>query len=464
MKLSLNLLESNKMEEIIKYEAPKKIWDVYDNININNILEFNDPRYVPTDKVRGNFSFSNFYRKLKVDIINKKFHDNNPSIKNYSVFCGHRGCGKTTELRRLASELDKEDLFLVIFIETAKELDSNDIHFTDICMAIVKRLLERLDEFNITIDKQHLNNLESWFYNKIMTKESKIEAISEISAGVELKTEIPFLAKLFTKITSTFKTSASNKVELRKNIQSEFTDFAFAFNNLLDAVRDKLPSINRFGLLFIVDDIEKLSLEDARKILIENVNKLKLLNSNFIYTAPIHLTYFDSQIQNHYYSQMFPMIKTFDKDGNKNYEGFKAMREMILRRADISLFESDEVIEKVIEFSGGNSSYLFRILELAYLNAKADIFDMDSVNSAIKIIATEFRRFLKTEHYELLFKIDTNDIYEISDESRFLLFHLALLEYNEYWWKSHPAVRTLEEYKKYSPKKKTTTKKTKLLN
>jgi len=133
-----------KMKSIIKYQPPTNIVEVYDNITINNTLKTDDPRYVPTDKVRGNFSFSSLYRRLKVDIINKKFYNDNPAINDYSVFCGHKGCGKTTELRRLATELDRDNLFLVIFIEIGKELDSNDIDFTDICMTIVKRLLERL--------------------------------------------------------------------------------------------------------------------------------------------------------------------------------------------------------------------------------------------------------------------------------------------------------------------------------
>jgi hypothetical protein len=50
--------------------------------------------------------------------------------------------------------------------------------------------------------------------------------------------------------------------------------------------------------------------------------------------------------------------------------------------------------------------------------------------------------------------IDSNpDETRNTEEARKLLYHLALLEYNSYWWRSHPAVRTLPGYCECRPTK-----------
>ena len=50
--------------------------------------------------------------------------------------------------------------------------------------------------------------------------------------------------------------------------------------------------------------------------------------------------------------------------------------------------------------------------------------------------------------YPLLIDIDSKDKNHTpaSEQSRRLLYDLVLLEYNPYWWQSHPAVQTLAAY------------------
>jgi hypothetical protein len=67
---------------------------------------------------------------------------------------------------------------------------------------------------------------------------------------------------------------------------------------------------------------------------------------------------------------------------------------------------------------------------------------------AVKALSSDYRRFLQPEDFARLVEIDTGDAaYAPNDErSRNLLFNLALLEYNDFWWQSHPVVRTLPAY------------------
>jgi predicted AAA+ superfamily ATPase len=54
------------------------------------------------------------------------------------LFTGHRGCGKSTELRRIQTQLEQD--YHTIYIEAEEELDLNDANYTDIYLVIIRKL------------------------------------------------------------------------------------------------------------------------------------------------------------------------------------------------------------------------------------------------------------------------------------------------------------------------------------
>ena len=84
--------------------------------------------------------------------------------------------------------------------------------------------------------------------------------------------------------------------------------------------------------------------------------------------------------------------------------------------------------------------------DFTYLEAAGEMLDLAAAQKAVKRLANDLRRILDTEDYSLLQRIDGCDD-EINDNRvRHLLYNLALLEYNDYWRLTHPAVRTLDAY------------------
>jgi hypothetical protein len=66
-------------------------------------------------------------------------------------------------------------------------------------------------------------------------------------------------------------------------------------------------------------------------------------------------------------------------------------------------------------------------------------------------VANEYRRFINTEDYSRLVQIDMHPDApdDFTDEqSSLMLYNLILLEYNDYFWKSHPLITTLPGYQK----------------
>ncbi|MEC4805756.1 MAG: AAA family ATPase [Jaaginema sp. PMC 1079.18] len=66
-----------------------------------------------------------------------------PNEPTCTLFTGHIGCGKSTELRRLQLELEK-DGFVVVYFESSEDLEMADVDISDILLAIAKRVSESL--------------------------------------------------------------------------------------------------------------------------------------------------------------------------------------------------------------------------------------------------------------------------------------------------------------------------------
>ena len=123
-----------------------------------------------------------------------------------------------------------------------------------------------------------------------------------------------------------------------------------------------------------------------------------------------------------------------------------AMREMLHRRAEPDLF-SDGVADYLIKYSGGHPRDLLRLLQTAFSFAEGTDFDMDSAERAVRHLASEYRRILNPSDYEVLVRIDRSPTDPPhSADARHLLYNLALLEYNNYYWRSHPVIRTTSAY------------------
>ena len=69
--------------------------------------------------------------------------------------------------------------------------------------------------------------------------------------------------------------------------------------------------------------------------------------------------------------------------------------------------------------------------------------------TAARRLTKEYRRLVQPDDFALLARIDRagTDYAPVTEQTRRLLYDLAPLEYNSYWWQSHPAVRALDGYR-----------------
>lgn len=123
------------------------------------------------------------------------------------------------------------------------------------------------------------------------------------------------------------------------------------------------------------------------------------------------------------------------------------LREIIYKRADKDLFESEAIVDLLIENSGGNPRDLLKLLLYALQESDMERFTKPNMEKAIHNLANDYRKFLNTDDYKILYEIDhSKSVKKNSEQIRRLLYNLAILQYNNYWWSSHPVIRHLEGY------------------
>lgn len=428
--------------------ASTDIWEVSKRLRFDEPLEAGDPRFVDTAKARGNPAYNRLLKSLGVDPATNALRSSGPQY--CALFCGHRGSGKSTELRQLAARIQGPQAFEVVLLDVVQELDTNNLHYADVYFALAEALLSKLLNMGIELEQVHLSKLQTWFDERVYKHDDTRAFATEAKAGAQVESGVPFLGKLFASVTTAFRTSSTYKEELRRVLKNSFSDFAAAFQGLVAAAESALSvSGGPKKLLFIIDGTDRLSSEDSHNFFVRDVRQLQLVQAHFIYCAPIQLIFEGNINQSFDHVFKLPMIKLREKDSLEILaEGYRAMRELVHHRADRSLFDDESTLDYLIEYSGGHPRDLIRLLAYSFENADGDIFDRPAAEAAVKQLATDYRRLLRSEDYVLLREIDAADKYQDKCSPRILklLFNLVLLEYNDYWWMSHPAVRTLDLY------------------
>lgn len=429
------------------YQPPSHVLEVLQKIEYEEALPDGDPRYVDTQAARGSEkTFARLARKFGWDPATNAFFAPN---EKHVLFFGHIGSGKTTELRRYAAKLNDSKRFYVVEVDVLAKLDRNNLQFTEALMAMAETLLERLGADGYALGEEALKPVRDWFATAIQTRATNRELSAELKTGVQAGGGIPGLVKLFAGFTAAFKTGSSQKSEWRQEIRNGFTTLAVAFSNLIRTAERELAQAGRAErVLFLVDGTDKMRGEDTQQFFVQDAEQLLAIQTLAIYTAPLHLKY-DGRLGGKLDADMvLPMIKLQERDGSRCPAGWAALHELLLRRADRSLFTGDAEVTRLVEYSGGHPRELLRLLKLC-CEVADDKIDAAVVQRAITQLASDYRYFLKPADYTLLNAIDTNPAHGGNDEqAQELLHRLALLQYNDgLWRRSHPVVRTLEGYR-----------------
>ena len=367
------------------------------------------------------------------------------------LLAGHRGSGKTTELRRLEKRLSEgEKPYFVVYVNSSADLDLNDVGFPEILIAMMRRLVEELEtRESIRLKpgyfRDRLREIKSLFLSDV--------EFDKIDVGVSL-------LKLSTKIRS----SPDAREELRKELQSHTSSLLQAANDLISEAMPELTKKGYTNIVIIMDDLDRIVLRPhkdadcstAEYLFVHQHSQLTGFACHVVYTMPLMIVYSaqGAKITSLYGvpTPVVPMTKIRKKPpGLKSHKpGVDRFREIIanrLKNADAA--EQDVfgkgVIKKLIELSGGQPRELMMLVREALIGDDLPV-GMAAVNRVAKEGALAYARLLMDEHWGLIRQVaESGKLRRVkADEEAFreLLDTRAVLQYvnDDGWFGVNPLI------------------------
>lgn len=440
-------------------ETLKKIYNFFDPLWP---LPAGDPAYVDCTEVRGDG-----------DVITEL---GNPIVfsarQTCQLYAGHRGAGKSTELRRLEEYLKKKEFTVVYFAADEEDIDPEDTQYTDVLLSCARHVLKQL---------QGSGDNPVWRWIKSRSQELKTLLDSEIQIeNVSVEAQI----KEFAKITATLKASPATRDKIRQLVEPHTPSLVIALNEFIkEAMQNKPP--NR--LVIIADNLDRIvpvSYGDHRRsnhdqIFVDRNEQLKKLDCHVIYTIPISLVYSDrgTTLEDYYGpTQVLPMIMVRTLDGTPHEPGISKVSDLIQKRVQqidpkltgSNIFETPDALNHACLMSGGHLRTLVQLIRTAIEGANALPIPDKALLRAISILRSTYQNTILEDEWATLAQVHKSKQVENNEQYRKLLFSRCILEYryldegqeggtfnenetndqNKKWYDIHPLIRGIDRFKR----------------
>lgn len=409
--------------------------------------------FVGTDEARGGRNFTT------------ETHDrlNNIEEGKYlcTLFSGHIGCGKSSELLHLAEtlrdpKLPPEERFLVVVANTEDYLDTFDATPTDVLLSI-------FSEVGAALRGQEIELKDSYLLQKL--KGVRGLALSE----VELR-EVE-LSAVTAKFKAVLKRDPDNRKLVRDALEPQLTGLREELNRVLDEARIKLKEKGFRDVVIALDALDRISIASGgvegaklqRDFFIDKSAQLTGLNAHMIYTVPLDLVLFEGSVLSARYGTapvVLPMIKVEEKDHAKNDKGYGILRELAKKRlGNYPLTEvvKDEALDFLIQYSGGHARHFISFLRNAALVAQDRKIDITIAEEALGPTVETFAR-MPRGYWKKLAALEATTDRQIDPDDpdvRKMLQLNYILEYRnggtararfdgrQTWYAVHPILREL---------------------
>lgn len=402
--------------------------------------------YIDFSSVRG----TNMIRELGRTIL---LSANEP---NCQLFTGHIGCGKSTELLRLKTELEQQG-FHVVYFESDKDLDIGDVDISDILLAIARQVSASLEAAQIPMQPGYFVNLFNEIGNFLKTPiDLGFEA--ELSVGIG-------------KLTARTKDSPELRSKLRQYLEPRTNGILEAINQeLLEPAQKKLQRMGKQGLVVIIDNLDRV--DSTRKasgrsqteyLFVDRGEQLRKLRCHLVYTIPLALIFSNElgPLTNRFgvKPKVLPMVPVQASDGSDHSEGIALLRQMVLARAFPELsaaqrleqitevFDSPETLDRLCRVSGGHVRNLL-VLLYSCLQQEDPPISRSCLESVIKGYREDLMLAVTQTQWQQLRQIQQHKVLGDDPEYQGLLRSLFVFEYRDNsgrWFDVNPALAEAKE-------------------
>ena len=282
---------------------------------------------------------------------------------------GHRGCGKSTEINKFVSDLDES--WLVIKLNAGDYLPVSGNQAADVLLAACTRLMDIAEERGLELNERSMRPVLEYFST---TTEKRVEGRDSnlnAEAGVDVSQSV--LGKLIglrSKLVAELKFGSRSESSTVENVRRRKGELAAAVQGLTQAaeIAWRTKSGNPDGrLLLVIEELDKLGLDDAHRIFVDDGRLLAEVGIRAIYTIPVfafHSAYAGAIRSYFDHEQRLPMIKVVTPEGERAAEGRGTVREIVRRRVGANVLPEDS-LNVLIDRTGGVLRDVFEAIQTA---------------------------------------------------------------------------------------------------
>ena len=425
------------------------ITDIYNAFDPFRPLEPGDPFYVACHDVRGN---DDVFRELGKKIV----RSNQPT---HQLYTGHRGVGKSTELKRLKAELERQGCTVVYFVAD-EDVDEEDTQYTDILLACTRHILEGLQ------DKANVSPLVNWL-------RSRWQALREVALTEFEFDDLQLNAQIsqFAQLTATLRQVPSTRQKIREQVDIHSISLIDALNEFITEAKSRIGSPKLVVIADNLDRIVPIRREDGRsnhdEIFLDRSGQLRKLKCHVVYTVPISMVYSNraAALRDSYGDcQVLPMMMVQQPTGAVHEPGLAKVKELIGRRVqtyapalalESDIFDSRETLEHLCLSSGGHMREVMQLMQTAIDWTDALPIDHAAVRRAVTRARSNYRNTVDEDDWLKLAEVAYSKRVPNDAEYRTLLFNRCVLEYRHVdeggdvkrWHDVHPLIKKIDEYK-----------------
>jgi len=376
-----------------------------------------------------------------------------PEEPTCQLFTGHIGCGKSTELQRLKSELEFAG-FHVVYFESSQDLDMADIDVSDILLSVARQVSVSLEAIGIKVKPGYFANLFQEIGEFLQTP-IDFSAQAELSLGIA-------------KITAKTKDSPQLRTQLRQYLEPRTSSILQAINEeLLERAIQLLKQRGQKGLVVIVDNLDRVDMRPVASgrsqpeyLFIDRGEQLRRLKCHVVYTIPLALIFSNeyetlkNRLGGGVAPKVLPMVLVRQRDGSDYEPGMSLLRQLVLARAFpevvsetrvnlvTELFEQEQTLDRLCRVSGGHIRNLLGLL-YSCLQRQDPPFSNACLEAVIKDYRDDLLLAIDDDEWELLFQVVQQQSVKGEAEYQRLLRSMFVFEYRDpigRWFGISPAL------------------------
>ncbi len=380
-----------------------------------------------------------------------------PDEATCALFTGHVGCGKSTELLRLKTELERQG-FHVVYFESSQDLEMADVDISDILLAIAHQVSKSLEAAKISLRPRYFANLFREINEVLKTK-------IELSAEAELSFVIG-------KITAKTKEAPQLRNQLRDYLEPRTRSLLECIDGeLMTPAIAKLKQQGKKGLVVIVDNLDRVDSTQKPSgrpqpeyLFVDRGEQLKQLNCHVVYTMPLGLMFSNDaeRLTERFGSdpKVLPMVPVRLRDGNECVEGMNLLRQMVMARAFPDLhpqqrldaiayiFDSLYTLDRLCQVSGGHVRNLLRLLHRWIELEKQLPLSRDRLEDVIRERRNQLTLRIDPQEWELLRQVVQQKQVSGDGNYQILIRSMFVFEYRDRdgsWFDINPLLADAKE-------------------